>query len=480
MRVKILLVLGLLMLVSFPLANAQEGDSGGAGITIHVVQRNETLSEIAQLYGTTIEALTALNSLADPDRLQAGQRLLIPSSSLGTGGLITTHLVEPGETLFTIARRYNSTPASLSQINSITNTKSLYVGQNIQVTQGANGRLPPSVTSMYIARAGDTLLRVAVRYRIPLVKLAEANQLDIASPLQAGQIIILPDSRQGSRFVNLPAPLRDVQIAPLPAEQGRSVGVYLELDGEASLSGKFLEREVRFARSENAYYAMIGIHAFTETGIYPLTITITLADGAQIVYESRVRVMDGGYSQEAIELPPDKQGLLDPAVVQPELDRVSSIMSGFSQQKYFDGLMNLPSTGPVTSQFGTRRSYNGSPYNTFHGGADFGGAPGSLVTAPADGMVVLAEPLQVRGNAIIIDHGWGVYTGYWHNTETFVTVGQLVKRGDPIGTLGATGLVTGAHLHWEMWVGGVQVDPLQWLTHAFGQFNLEETASLPN
>jgi murein DD-endopeptidase MepM/ murein hydrolase activator NlpD len=91
--------------------------------------------------------------------------------------------------------------------------------------------------------------------------------------------------------------------------------------------------------------------------------------------------------------------------------------------------------------------------------------------APAAGTVVLAELLPIRGNTVIIDHGWGVYTGYWHNSELFVTAGQFVQRGDPISSLGNTGLSTGAHLHWEMWVGGVQVDPLQWLTHTFDDFS---------
>ena len=216
---------------------------------------------------------------------------------------------------------------------------------------------------------------------------------------------------------------------------------------------------------------MIGIHSFTEPGIYPFRMVATDVSGQQGIYESLIRVVDGGYGRETIDIPPERENLLDPAVVQLELDRVEMLMSGYTDEKLFAGLMSLPSTGPVTSQYGTRRSYNGSAYNTFHGGADFGGSPGSLILAPSDGMVVLAEPLQVRGNAVILDHGRGVYTGYWHQTELFVQAGQFVRRGDALGTLGETGLVTGAHLHWEMWVSGVQVDPLQWLAHDFDQFN---------
>jgi murein DD-endopeptidase MepM/ murein hydrolase activator NlpD len=76
--------------------------------------------------------------------------------------------------------------------------------------------------------------------------------------------------------------------------------------------------------------------------------------------------------------------------------------------------------------------------------------------------VVLAEKLNVRGNAVLIDHGLGVFSGYWHQSKLVVQVGQTVKRGDLIGYVGDTGLVTGAHLHWEMRVGGIAVDPMQW------------------
>ena len=76
---------------------------------------------------------------------------------------------------------------------------------------------------------------------------------------------------------------------------------------------------------------------------------------------------------------------------------------------------------------------------------------------------MLAEPLQVRGNAVIIDHGRGVFTGYWHLSEIYVTVGQQVVPGQMIGLVGTTGLSTGAHLHWEFRIYGIAVDPLQFL-----------------
>jgi murein DD-endopeptidase MepM/ murein hydrolase activator NlpD len=77
--------------------------------------------------------------------------------------------------------------------------------------------------------------------------------------------------------------------------------------------------------------------------------------------------------------------------------------------------------------------------------------------------VVLAEELTVRGNAVLIDHGMGLFSGYWHNTLLAVTEGQQVQAGDLISYMGSTGLVTGPHLHWEMRLQGIAVEPLQWI-----------------
>ena len=92
-------------------------------------------------------------------------------------------------------------------------------------------------------------------------------------------------------------------------------------------------------------------------------------------------------------------------------------------------------------------------------------------------MVVLAEPLTVRGNAVILDHGRGVFTGYWHLSEIKVEADQVVNAGDVLGLVGTTGLSTGAHLHWELRIDGVAVDPMQFLAEP--PFAAPESAASP-
>ena len=112
-------------------------------------------------------------------------------------------------------------------------------------------------------------------------------------------------------------------------------------------------------------------------------------------------------------------------------------------------------------------SYNGSSYSYFHTGLDILGNTGTEIYAPADGIVVFTGELTIRGNATLIDHGWGVYTGYAHQSELYVNAGDKVETGQLIGLVGDTGRVEGAHLHWEVIVGGVQVDPLDWLSNEY-------------
>ena len=183
-------------------------------------------------------------------------------------------------------------------------------------------------------------------------------------------------------------------------------------------------------------------------------------------FSQYVDVLEGGYIFEALTVPND---YLADEISDIENQTISAIVSGSSSEKMWDGVLFPPSPFPnsITSTFGNRRSYNGSPYDYFHTGVDFGGGLGVQIFAVAPGTVVFAEETTVRGNATIIDHGWGIYSGYWHQSELMVSVGDTVTEGQVIGLVGNTGRSNGAHLHWELWVNGVSVNPLSWLYNEY-------------
>lgn len=156
---------------------------------------------------------------------------------------------------------------------------------------------------------------------------------------------------------------------------------------------------------------------------------------------------------------------IDQESIRQERERLFAIWEQNSPTPQWDGPFQLPIRDylEITSTFGARRSYNGGPFSTYHEGVDFSAYGGTAVYAPAAGTVVVAEPLYVRGGAVILDHGLGIYSGYYHMSDVLVTVGEVVQPGQTIGAVGTTGLSTGNHLHWDLLVNGVWVDAQAWL-----------------
>ena len=122
------------------------------------------------------------------------------------------------------------------------------------------------------------------------------------------------------------------------------------------------------------------------------------------------------------------------------------------------GPFRKPLSGRITSPFGVRRRY-GTLFTAYHEGLDFAAPEGTPVRAVAGGVVVLSERLQVRGEAVVVAHGAGLCTGYWHLAARRVRVGEEVAAGQVLGLLGSAGLSTGPHLHLEVRLFGVPVDP---------------------
>ena len=118
-----------------------------------------------------------------------------------------------------------------------------------------------------------------------------------------------------------------------------------------------------------------------------------------------------------------------------------------------------PAEGRISGVFGSQRILNGKPKNP-HSGVDVAGPEGTPIVAPADGEIVLAEPdMYFNGSMVFIDHGHGLKTAYLHMSRIDVKIGQKVKRGEQIGAIGATGRVTGPHLHWMMYWFDTKLDP---------------------
>jgi murein DD-endopeptidase MepM/ murein hydrolase activator NlpD len=465
--------LAVLLLIGATVAPVQ-AQSGGPPpqTTVHIVQRGETMFSVARRYGLTVDAITHANGIPDPRQIYAGQRLVIPGGKVDTGVTETTpHVVQAGETLASIARRYHTTWQTLVQINGLLSPNVIYMGQVVQVptlsrSAGEEGiaHLPTGGGVVYIVRPDDTLLRIALHYGVSPWTLVAVSRVANPALIYPGQELVVPGEGPGS----LPAPFASVEVQPLPVSQGTAIVITVHTTEPVKLEGGLFGQEVRFAEEGGVYYGLVGVHVFAESGLYELDLRAVDARGQNTAVTTGVLVETGRFGYERIDVSASRTNLLDPAVVVRDRERFDAVRYIFTPERLWTVPFQHPCEGaPISAYFGSHRSYNGGPYTSYHSGVDFRAPVGTPVHAAAAGTVVLAEPMALWGNAIVIDHGWGVLTGYGHLSTIEVQVGQQVLRGEMIGKVGNTGLSTGAHLHWETWVGGNSVNGLQWLEKSF-------------
>jgi len=145
----------------------------------------------------------------------------------------------------------------------------------------------------------------------------------------------------------------------------------------------------------------------------------------------------------------------------PELAQINAARSVQSDSKGWRQDFVWPVKGRISGMFGHQRIYNGLP-GGYHTGIDIAAPTGTYFVAPADGVVTLAaaRPFSLEGNLLMIDHGMGLNSAFLHSSEILVKNGQRVKRGEPIGKVGATGSATGPHLHWSMKWNKARIDPI--------------------
>jgi murein DD-endopeptidase MepM/ murein hydrolase activator NlpD len=177
-------------------------------------------------------------------------------------------------------------------------------------------------------------------------------------------------------------------------------------------------------------------------------------------FKTTFQVVAGSFDFEDIDVSgsPSSQAALEAAAAEERL--VSAMYGAAPTPRRWSQPFAAPSHAEISSPFGIRRSYNGVFTGSFHTGTDFAMATGEPVYASNKGKVVLSRALVTRGNFVLIDHGLGVQTGYWHLSALRVEEGQEVERGDLVGLVGSTGLATGPHLHWELRILGVTVDSM--------------------
>jgi murein DD-endopeptidase MepM/ murein hydrolase activator NlpD len=441
--------------------------SAQASGPVYIVQSGDTLSFIASRFNLPINDLMAANPSVDPNFLSEGQQLVIPGLE-GITGVLETEVIAFGDTLRSLSRRTQVSDAQLQTLNRLVSPTELYVGVSL-IVPVQEGQDP--LTTRMTPAPGESLLELAIKQDSDPWTLAAVNKLNGSWDTIPGDVLYSPTGSSGGNATGLPSAFLDASIEPLPIVQGGTEVLRAETLEGITVSGVLVDMPLHFFQVDGEQVALQGVHALKEPGIYPLLVEATLPDGTKQSFEQMVLVTEGDYLSE--DIPLNDPSTLDPAVTESELQNILALTAPSAPTRYWNGVFNSPAVDPncFTSRYGTRRTYrvinSDIEVPGFHTGLDFCGGEGLQIFAPAPGRVVFAAPLTVRGNATLIDHGWGIYSGFWHQSQILVNVGDMVEQGQVIGVVGGTGRATGAHLHWEVWVNGVQVNPLDWLNQAY-------------
>ncbi|MCA9916256.1 MAG: LysM peptidoglycan-binding domain-containing protein, partial [Anaerolineae bacterium] len=307
------------------------------GLTIPVVQRGENLFRIALAYGTTTDALASLNGILDVSSIQVGQRLLVPSLE-AVPSAPETHVVQPGESLFSIAQLYNVSVESLLELNEITNANQIYPGQELTIwsaeagipqpeaTAGAeadtilptpeeSNALPTISSNIHIVQAGETLFRIATAYGLTTNQLATANGISDPTVIYVGQQLVIPNQEQSPiTALDLPAPISNLVVDPLAFVEGETGVIEVTTTTASTLTGQFLGQPLHFIAQANGtqHVAFVGIPIFTDGGIYPVTIFVSAQDGTQTDFAFNIRIGAGPYGTQNLNVSNEAASLLAP------------------------------------------------------------------------------------------------------------------------------------------------------------------------
>ena len=260
-------------------------------------------------------------------------------------------------------------------------------------------------------------------------------------------------------------------------------GVSLRLTSSAAAQGGLLEAEVRSAAPlvdlratwaghalpvwpdpvhNNLQRALLGVDLEQAPGQHELKFTAQLSGGEPLTCSVELTVKAGKFAVEKLTV---AKQFVEPkpeeiARANQERQHLREIFATATPERFWMGAFRLPLDGARNAKnFGRRRVLNGEPGSP-HSGEDFPAAAGTSVHAAQRGRVVLAQELFFSGNTVVIDHGLGVYTFYGHMESLVVAAGDIVDKGALLGKVGATGRVTGPHLHWGLTVNQARVNPL--------------------
>jgi len=268
------------------------------------------------------------------------------------------------------------------------------------------------------------------------------------------------------------AQVPSVTLTPAVVVAGSPELIRVAAPPDATIEGDWLGQKLAFfwSHDRHSWYALAGVDVEGAVGTSSLHITATFkATGgapelSDVDLSRSIEIHEAHYRTGTLTVAPKfvAPPAEEAARIQAEIALKQKVFAASAPQPLWSGDFRTPVQAAPTDSFGTRRTFNGQ-LASVHKGMDFRAATGTVVRAGNSGVVVLARPLYFEGNCVVIDHGLGLYTISMHLSRIDVHEGQHVSLGERVGLSGATGRVTGPHLHWAVRWQNAYLDPAKLL-----------------
>ncbi len=256
-------------------------------------------------------------------------------------------------------------------------------------------------------------------------------------------------------FCVTPLQAQKCSVLPAPLKLGQTLRITCAAD---FTSVKLNERSAKlYLQRDGKRFGLLPISVKDAPGTFSLLIS---RNGDGEPQNLPVVIRKTIFPSQNVKLSPEIEGLHS---TPEEMALLTSFRDAISETRSWEDPLQPPVSGCMTSPFGVKRLHNGKPTGEYHGGVDQRTPEGEAIRAVAAGTITFAKQFNVLGNAVGIDHGQGLESMYLHMSRLVVAPGVAVQRGDILGYAGSTGRSTGPHLHWVLYVNGVNVNPAQWV-----------------
>jgi len=470
----ILITLLLLFIFSIPFYSFADNNDE---FIIHTVTNGDTLWSISKQYNTSLKPIMAHNNFGDKDILSIGQIIKILKDNLPAADN-NMHIVKKGESLWSIAQKYNLSVNQILSTNNIANSELISIGQEMKISSPENviadtNIVNPTVINnknndinsnisqskntepiTYTVKAGDTLWSISRKYGASTEVIFDINNLKDKDLLSLGQKLEIPAIGGGVSSSN--------------QKQEPTIITYTVVKGDTlwSISQRYDVKMTSIISANNLKeISRLSIGQKLKFPITNMDIAKAEEYNQETVAEEIVYYVKKGESLWSISR--DYNVKLESIIAANSISNASKISPG--QQLRIPNIPGArlsicnfiwPVKGRITSSYGAR-ALNGR--REFHAGIDISGSTRTNIIAAESGRISFAGYMRGYGNVIILSHNGGYSTVYGHNSVNLVKKGQNVKKGSVIGKVGRTGNATGSHLHFEIRLSGKPVNPLPYL-----------------